>query len=60
VVLERYGYGYDPATVTIQSQPAVVDPTNAFRGSAPTATGANSFTVTATDVSGNTATQAYQ
>ena len=50
----------EPATVTIQGRPAVVDSTNAFRGTAPTVSGTNTTTITATDPSGNQTTQQYQ
>jgi RHS repeat-associated protein len=50
----------EPATVTIQGQPASVGSTQDFSGSVPVATGTNTFTVAATDASGNTRTQAYQ
>jgi RHS repeat-associated protein len=50
----------EPATVTIDGQPASVDPANAFRGTGQTASGTTTVTITARDGAGNTATQAYE
>lgn len=49
----------EPATVTVAGQPAPSDATNTFRGSAPTAAGTTTVTVTATDPNGNQATKQY-
>jgi RHS repeat-associated protein len=48
------------ATVTIQGQPATVDASNVFRGTAPTTSGTNTVTITATDPTGNQRMQQYQ
>ena len=50
----------EPGTVTISGMPAIVDANNNFRGSVPTTSGTNTFTIVAKDVSGNTTTQQYQ
>ena len=49
----------EPANVAIAGQPAVVDPTNTFRGPAPTVNGTTRVTITATDPSGNAASRQY-
>jgi RHS repeat-associated protein len=49
----------EPGTVTISGMPAVVDSNNNFRGTVPTASGTNAFTIVAKDASGNTTTQTY-
>lgn len=50
----------EPATVTIATTPAAVDPSNTFRGLVPTVAGTNTLTITARDASGNQATQQYE
>jgi len=50
----------EPGTVTISGVPAVVDANNNFRGTVPTTSGTNTFTIVAKDVSGNTTTKQYQ
>jgi RHS repeat-associated protein len=50
----------EPATVTIQGQPAIVTSDNKFRGTAPVQTGTNTFTITATDPNGNSTTKQFQ
>lgn len=50
----------EPAAVTVQGVPAVVGTDNAFRAAAPVAAGTNTVTITATDASGNVATEHYQ
>jgi RHS repeat-associated protein len=50
----------EPGTVTISGNPAAVDANNNFRGTVPTATGTNTFTVVAKDASGNTTTQQFE
>ena len=50
----------EPGTVTISGASAVVDANNNFRGTVPTTTGTNSFTIVARDASGNTTTQQYE
>ena len=47
----------EPGTVTISGVPAVVDASNNFRGTVPTTSGTNTFTIVAKDGSGNTTTQ---
>ena len=50
----------EPASVTISAKPAAVAPDGTFAGTAPVASGTNTVTIAATDVSGNTATKQYQ
>jgi uncharacterized protein RhaS with RHS repeats len=50
----------EPGTVTISGVPAVVDAANNFRGTVPTVSGTNTFTVVARDASGNVTTQEYE
>ena len=50
----------EPATVTISGKPAIVDANNNFRGTMPTTTGTNTFTIVAKDASGNSTTQYYE
>jgi RHS repeat-associated protein len=50
----------EAAMVTIGGQPARVNASNQFVGSASVANGANTVAVTATDASGNTRTQEYE
>jgi RHS repeat-associated protein len=50
----------EPGTVTISGVPAVVDASNNFRGTVPTTTGTNTFTIVARDASGNQTTQTYE
>ena len=49
----------EPATVTIQGKPAVVDATNHFSGTAAVASGTTTVTIAAKDGSGNQTTAAY-
>jgi RHS repeat-associated protein len=50
----------EPAAVTVQGQPAVVDGSNRFSGRAQIGAGTSTVTLTATDASGNTASAAYE
>lgn len=50
----------EPGQVTIDGKPVSVDALGAFTGALPVTGGTNTFTVAATDVSGNTTTQAYE
>lgn len=50
----------EPALVTVDGRPAVVDPTNAFRGAAVVSSGTSTTTVVARDFSGNQTSQQYQ
>ena len=50
----------EPGTVTISGKPAIVDANNNFRGTVPTTTGTNSFTIVGRDATGNTTTQQYE
>jgi RHS repeat-associated protein len=50
----------EPATVTIQGQLAPVTPANQFHGTVPVLAGTNTFSVVATDSSGNSTTKQYQ
>ena len=50
----------EPGTVTISGVPATVDANNNFRGTVPTTSGTNTFTIVAKDASGNTTTQQYE
>ena len=50
----------EPGTVTISGVPAIVDASNNFRGTVPTASGTNTFTIVAKDATGNTTTQQYE
>jgi RHS repeat-associated protein len=50
----------EPGTVTISGKPAVIDASNNFRGTVPTTTGTNTFTIVAKDATGNTTTQQYE
>ena len=58
--LQFVGSVNEPATVRVDGQPAVVDSTNVFRGTGVTAAGTTTVTITATDPSGNAATQQYE
>lgn len=58
--LQFVGTVNEPASVTIAGQPAVVDPTNTFRGPAPTINGTTTVSITATDPSGNVASRQYE
>jgi RHS repeat-associated protein len=58
--LRFVGSTNEPATVTIQGQPSIVDSINVFRGTAATTSGANTVTIAATDPSGNQRVQQYQ
>jgi RHS repeat-associated protein len=49
----------EPATVRVQGQPATVDTTGAFAGAIQVTPGTTRFAITATDASGNSATQSY-
>lgn len=49
----------EAGTVTISGVPAVVSADNDFRGTVPTTTGTNTFTIVAKDASGNTTTRQY-
>jgi len=46
----------EPGTVTISGVPVTLDANNAFRGTVPTTTGTNTFTIVAKDATGNTTT----
>ena len=50
----------EAATVTIDGRPATVNAAQQFRGTAATAAGTTTVTVTASDANGNVATQAYE
>jgi len=50
----------EPATVSVSGTPASVNAANQFAGTAQAGTGTQSFTVVATDPSGNTRTNTYQ
>jgi YD repeat-containing protein len=50
----------EPATVTIDGQPALVDAALTFRGTAETASGTTTVTVTSRDGAGNTAVREYE
>ena len=50
----------EPGTVTISGVRAVVDGNNNFRGTVPTTSGTNAFTIVAKDASGNITTQQYE
>ena len=50
----------EAGTVTISGVPAAVDLQNNFRGSVPMATGTNTITIVAKDISGNTTTAQYE
>jgi RHS repeat-associated protein len=50
----------EPGTVTISGVPLTVDANNNFRGTVPTTTGTNTFTIVARDATGNTTTQQYE
>jgi len=50
----------EPGTVTISGKAAIVDANNNFRGTVPTTTGTNSFTIVARDATGNTTTEQYE
>ena len=58
-VLRVAGTVNEPATVRIDGRPATVDASGVFVGGIQTVPGTTPFTVTATDASGNTASQAY-
>ena len=58
--LQFVGTVNEPANVTIAGQPAVTDPTNVFRGPAPTINGTTTVSITATDPSGNVASRQYE
>lgn len=50
----------EPGTVTISGVPVTVDANNNFRGTVPTTTGTNTFTIVAKDATGNATTQQYE
>ncbi|MBY0492842.1 MAG: hypothetical protein K2Y23_01385 [Cyanobacteria bacterium] len=50
----------EPGTVTISGVPVTVDASNNFRGTVPTTSGTNTFTIVAKDATGNTTTQQYE
>jgi hypothetical protein len=50
----------EPGTVTISGKPVTVDANNTFRGTVPTTSGTNSFTIVAKDATGNTTTKQYE
>jgi len=50
----------EPGTVTISGASVTVDANNNFRGTVPTTTGTNTFTIVAKDATGNTTTQQYE
>jgi RHS repeat-associated protein len=58
-MLQVAGQLNEPGTVTIGGQPALLDANNRFTGTTVVTPGANAFTVTATDASGNTAQRTY-
>ena len=47
----------EPGTVTISGVPVTVEASNNFRGTVPTTTGTNTFTIVAKDATGNATTQ---
>jgi RHS repeat-associated protein len=49
----------EPATVTIQGKPVIVDPANNFSGTASTVAGTNAVTIQAVDPSGNVTNVQY-
>jgi YD repeat-containing protein len=50
----------EPGTVSISGVPVTVDANSNFRGTVPTTTGTNTFTIVAKDVTGNTTTRQYE
>jgi RHS repeat-associated protein len=58
--LQVAGTVSEPAQVTISGKPAVVAGDSVFRGTVDVGAGTNTFTVAATDSSGNTATKTYE
>lgn len=58
--LQFVGTVNETANVTIAGRPATVDPTNVFRGPAPTINGTTTVSITATDPSGNVASRQYE
>jgi RHS repeat-associated protein len=50
----------EPGTVTISGTPVVVDANSNFRGTVPTTSGTNTFTIVAKDASGNQTTKTYE
>lgn len=50
----------EPASVTIQGRPAIVDAANSFSGTATVTSGSTTVAIAATDSSGNTASGNYQ
>ena len=50
----------EPASVTIQGKPVMVDSTNGFRGSVPAPSGTTTVVIAATDGSGNLSTATYE
>jgi len=50
----------EAGTVSISGVPVTVDATNNFRGTVPTTTGTNTFTIVAKDATGNATTQQYE
>jgi RHS repeat-associated protein len=58
--LRFVGSTNEPAVVTIQGQRASVDASNLFRGTAPTTSGTNTVTISASDPTGNQRVQQYQ
>ncbi len=59
-VLRFAGTVNEPATVTIQGQPAAVTAGGQFAAGVPVTSGTNTVTITATDPSGNTATAVFE
>lgn len=59
-VLRFEGTVSEPATVTVQGMPVLVDGANGFADVAVVGPGTPVVTVSATDGSGNTASQAYE
>jgi hypothetical protein len=58
-VLPIRGITDEPASVTVNGQPAITRSDNSFEGKAPVTAGDNTVTVVATDVNGNAATNRY-
>jgi RHS repeat-associated protein len=50
----------EPATVTIQGKPALVDASNQFSAAVPTVAGSNTVTIQAADPNGNVSSAQYQ
>lgn len=58
--LQFVGTVNETANVTVAGRSVFVDPTNTFRGPAPTVNGTSTVIVTATDPSGNVASRQYE